>query len=128
MPRRLSLFVSSLCASPREQPPALFEDPVGARVELLRRLRDGQFAVDDVLGDDPYLVGNAFPLGHFRRRFDALELLAKRACINVIGKRTFAPRAASRWKVARQRMKAPLHGRLRQILEQLPPAALAPGF
>src|SRR5438132_4961599 len=99
MPRR-PLSVSSLCASSRAQPPALFEDPVGARVELPRRLRDGQFAVDDMLRDDPYLVGNAFPLGHFRRRLDALELLAKRACINVIGKRTFAPRAASRRKVA----------------------------
>src|SRR5438105_11526403 len=102
MPRRVSLSVSSLCASPRQQPPALFEDPVGARVELPCRLRDGQFAVDDMLGDDPYLVGNAFPLGHFRRGLDALELLAKRSRINVIGKRTFAPRAASRRKGAGQ--------------------------
>src|SRR5437879_785091 len=96
MPRRRSLSVSSLCASPREQPPAFFEDPVGARVEFPRRLRDGQFAVDDVLGDDADLVGNAFPLGHFRRGLDALELLAKRSRINIIGKRTFAPRAAPR--------------------------------
>src|SRR5436190_13264546 len=96
-PRHPALSVSSLRAPAREQPPALFENPVGAPVELLRCLSNRQFAVDDMLGDDTYLVGDAFPLGHFRRGLDALELLAKRACINIVGKRPVGPRAAARW-------------------------------
>src|SRR5947208_7619835 len=83
-------------ASSREQPPALFENPVGAAVELPRCLSHRQFAVDDMLGHDAYLIGNALPFGHFRHGLDALELLAKRSCINIIRERTFAPCAAAR--------------------------------
>src|SRR6185503_9089910 len=86
-------------ASPREQPAPLFEDAVGARVELARRLVDRPLSACRALGDVAHLVGDAFPLGHFRRRLHALELIAKRARMRIGGKRRILPRASARRQV-----------------------------
>src|SRR5439155_14485425 len=104
----------------RQHPASLFEDSIGARVERSRRLRDGQVAVDDALGHEPYLVGDPLPFGDFRRRLHALELLSKCARINVVGERAFGPRTAPRRQVAGELVKASLDRRLRQIFDQLP--------
>jgi hypothetical protein len=74
----------------------------------------------DALGDEPDLVGDAFPLRHLRRRLDALQLLAKRSCMNVFRERAFAPGATPRWQVARERMETALHVGLREVFDQLP--------
>src|SRR5690349_9867956 len=100
-------------ASALQHPAPLFEDPIGACVELTRRLRHRQIAVDDALRDQSYLVGDSLPLGNLRRRLDALELLAKRACMNIFSERAGGPRAAPRRQIAGQVMKALLHRGLR---------------
>src|SRR5207248_10436039 len=52
------------------------------------------------------------------------ELLAKRACIDVVGERALGPGAAARRQVAGELVKASLDRRLRQIFDQLPGSSL----
>jgi len=75
----------SLGAFPREQPAALFEDPIGARIEFRGRLFNRKVTVDETLGHDAYLGRDALPLGHLGRRLDTLQLIAEGAGVNVGG-------------------------------------------
>src|SRR5690242_3707250 len=95
---------ASRAAPAREQGAALLEDAIGALVELALGVRDGEPAVDDALGHHTDLVGDALPFGHARRGLDALELVAKRARVDVVRERAPTPRAAPRRQVAGQRM------------------------
>ena len=80
---------SSQCgASAREHPAPLLED-VGRRA---RRARVAAWSTVSspchrALGHQPHLGGDALPLGHLGRGLGALELVAERARVDVVGER-----------------------------------------
>ena len=77
-------------------------------------------------GGEAHFLRDAFPFGNFRCRLDALELIAERFCVNVVGKLGIVPGAAPRRQVAAERVEANLLRRLRQEFDQLPDLALVP--
>src|ERR1700682_2380170 len=111
--------ISTTCSAP-EQPAAFFENPIGARVELLHGLIHRKLTVYRALGDEPHLVGDALPLRHFRRRLDAFQLVTEGTRIDIVRKGRVDPGGASRRKIARELVKTSLDRRLRKILDQLP--------
>src|SRR6476646_2883022 len=102
----------SLRAVPREHPAALFEDLVGACVEIAERNVRALATANDALGRDAQLLCDAFPFGHFRCRLDALELIAERLRVLVVRELGIVPRAATRRQVAAERVEARLLLRL----------------
>src|SRR5258705_448115 len=109
-----SVVTTGANSAVREQPAALFEDPVGAPVELLDGLVHRDVAVHEALGHEANLRGDALPLRHFRRGLGTLQLVAKRPRVNVVDQAALAPRASPRRKVPREVVKTPLHRGLRK--------------
>ncbi len=68
----------------RSHPAALFEDRVGARVEIGERLVGAVAAADRALGGEADFLRDALPFGHFRRRLDAFELIAERGRVRIV--------------------------------------------
>src|ERR1700726_163422 len=110
----------STTRSASEQPAALFENSVGARVELLHGLIHRKLAVYRALGDDPHLVGDALPLRHFRRRLDAFQLVTEGARVDIVRDRPVGPGGASRREISGELVKTSLDSRLRSVLDKLP--------
>src|SRR5262249_33224666 len=103
-----------------QHPAALFENLRRTRVELSGGLLHRQLTVDGALGYQAHLRGDTLPFGHLGRRLHSFELLTEGSRMDVRGQLRVRPRGASWWQIAGQRVKATLHGGLRQELDETP--------
>ncbi len=87
---------------PHQQRAPLGQNSIDRRIQIVQGLIDRHAAANHAIGHQLHLVGDAFPLRHFRRRLDQFELFAKRARILVVRQFRIIPRAAPRGQVAGQ--------------------------
>src|SRR5436853_2140579 len=112
----LFTFASSVALA-IEHPAPFLEDAIGACIQFCGGALSGEFAMDHTFNHQAHFRGDALPFGHFRRGTHTLELIVESTRVGVARERGIVPGRTARRQVAGYRVKAPLHLRPRQILD-----------